>query len=55
MRFVKMIRRKLQQMKTGQIFLCLPIQAMKMLDWNKGDHIKISFDKNKVLLEKEKD
>ncbi len=39
-------------MKSGQMFITLPIQAMKMLAWNKGDSIKISFDRNKVVLEK---
>lgn len=48
------MNRKLQQMKTGQMFVILPKQAMQMLDWNKGDYIKLSFDKNKVVLEKNK-
>lgn len=47
-----MITRKLQEMKSGQMFVNLPLQALKMLDWSKGDKIKIGFDRNKIVLEK---
>lgn len=47
------MKRRLQRMKAGQMFITLPIQIMKMMDWNKGDEIKFSFDKNKIILEKQ--
>lgn len=49
-----MITRKLQQMKSGQVFITLPVQAVRMLGWEKQDKIKLSFDRNKIVLEKEK-
>ncbi len=48
-----MITRKLQQTPGGQMFLTLPKQSVMMLNWEKGNRIKMSFDKNKIIIEKE--
>lgn len=52
-----MIKRKLQQMqykeKGGQYFICIPKQYAEMIGWCRGDFIKISPDKQKIVLEKE--
>jgi hypothetical protein len=50
-----MMKRKLQQMKTGQMFLTLPIQLMRIADWNKKDLIQISYKDGAIILRKSKD
>ena len=35
---------KLQQLKTGQFFVCLPQQILRAKGWKKGDNIKVEID-----------
>lgn len=44
---------KLQELKTGQYFLCLPRQIVRAKGWKKGDQIKVEIDtKGNILLMK---
>ena len=41
---------KLQQMKNGQYFVCLPRQIVRAKGWKKADIIKIEINKNGDLV-----
>ncbi|HLC62789.1 MAG TPA: hypothetical protein VJJ21_00550 [Candidatus Nanoarchaeia archaeon] len=48
-----MLKRKLQKSKTGQFFLSIPNQLVRLKDWDKGDEIKfIIHDKGDIVLKK---
>jgi len=44
---------KLQQMKNGQYFVCLPRQIVRAKSWKKRDEIKIEIDfRGNIVLKK---
>jgi len=41
---------KLQQLKQGQFFLCLPRELVRAKQWQKGDDIKVLINKEGDLV-----
>lgn len=43
---------KLQRMKHGQHFICLPNQIIKAKGWEKGDNVEVKLDpRGRIFLE----
>ena len=47
-----MLKRRLQKSKTGQFFLSIPNQIVRLKGWDKGDDIIIAEKQGDIVLKK---